>query len=49
MLNKGKIGIDFSSNIDNAKKSFIKVMNHRIEKQTKLLDSSQTQFKYGKY
>jgi general transcription factor IIIA len=42
-LNKGKNGIDFSSNLDYAKKSLAKVMNHRIEKLSTLLDSNETQ------
>jgi uncharacterized Zn-finger protein len=42
-LNKGKNGIDFSSNIDNAKKSIAKVMDHRLDKLTTLLDANKTQ------
>jgi uncharacterized Zn-finger protein len=42
-LNEGKKGLDFSSNIDYAKKSMTKVMNHRIERLSSLLDSKQTQ------
>jgi uncharacterized Zn-finger protein len=42
-LNKGKNGIDFSSYIDNAKKSLAKLMDHRIEKLSALLDANQTQ------
>jgi uncharacterized Zn-finger protein len=42
-INEGKNGIDFSSNIDNAQKSLAKVMNHRIEKLTTLLDANETQ------
>jgi uncharacterized Zn-finger protein len=39
---KGQNGIDFSSKIDNAKKSMAKVMNHRIEKLSTLLDKNQS-------
>ncbi len=42
-LNEGKNGIDFSSNIDNAKKSMVKVMNHRIERLSTLLGAADTQ------
>jgi uncharacterized Zn-finger protein len=42
-LNKGINGIDFSSNIGNAKKSLAKVVFHRIEKLSTLLDSNETQ------
>jgi hypothetical protein len=42
-LNKGINGIDFSSNIEHAKKSLTKVMNHRIEKLSTLLDANETQ------
>ena len=40
-LEKGINGIDFSSNIDNAQKSLLKVMNHRIEKHSALLNETQ--------
>jgi uncharacterized Zn-finger protein len=40
---KFKNGIEFTSNIDNAKKSLAKVLNHRIEKLSSLLDSNDTQ------
>ncbi len=42
-INGGKNGIDFSSNIDNAQKSLAKVLNHRIEKLSSLLDANETQ------
>jgi uncharacterized Zn-finger protein len=42
-LKKGINGIDFSSNIDNAKKSLAKVMNHRIEKLSTSLNANGTQ------
>ena len=43
-LNEGINGIDFSSNIDNAQKSLAKVMNHRLDKLSTLLDAKETQF-----
>jgi uncharacterized Zn-finger protein len=43
-LNGGKNGIDFSSNIDNAKKSMAKVFDNRIKKLSSLLDLNETQF-----
>ncbi len=42
-LNKGINGIDFSSKIDNAKRSLAKVMNHRIEKLSTLTNLNVTQ------
>ncbi len=42
-LNEGKNGIDFSSNIKYALNSIAKVMNHRIEKLSSLLDANETQ------
>jgi uncharacterized Zn-finger protein len=42
-LNEGINGIDFTSNIDFAKKSLAKVMNHRIEKLSSLLNAKETQ------
>ena len=42
-FDKGKNGIDFSSNIDNAQKSLAKVLNDRIEKLSTLLDANETQ------
>jgi uncharacterized Zn-finger protein len=42
-INEGINGPDFSSNIDNAKKSLAKVMNHRFEKLSTLLDANETQ------
>jgi uncharacterized Zn-finger protein len=42
-LTKGKNGIDFASNIEKAKKSLAKVMNHRLEKLSTLLDANQSQ------
>ncbi len=46
-LNKGINAIDFSSNIDHAKKSLAKVMDHRIEKLSTLLDANETQSHAG--
>ena len=42
-LNEDKNGIDFSLNIENAQKSIAKVMNHRIEKLSSLLNSNESQ------
>ena len=42
-LNERINGIDFASYIVYAKKSMTKVMNHRIEKLSTLLDSNETQ------
>ncbi len=42
-INEGKNGIDFSSNIDYAQKSMAKIMNHRIEKLSTLLNSNKIQ------
>ena len=42
-FNKGKNGIDFSSNIDNAKKAIAKVLNHRIDNLSTLLQTTETQ------
>jgi uncharacterized Zn-finger protein len=42
-LNKSKNGFDFSSNINNARKSLAKVMNHRIEKLSSFVDANQPQ------
>ncbi len=41
-FNKGKNGIDFSSNIDHAKKSLAKVIDHRIDKLSTLFDATET-------
>ncbi len=40
---EGIKGFDFSSNIEYAKKSITKVMNHRIEKLSSLLHANETQ------
>jgi hypothetical protein len=42
-LTKGKHGIDFTSSIVYAKKSIAKVMNHRLEKLSSLLNAADTQ------
>jgi uncharacterized Zn-finger protein len=42
-LIEGKNEFDFSSNIEHAKKSMAKVMNHRIEKLSTMLDEYETQ------
>ncbi len=41
--NEGINGIDFSSNIDYAKRSMAKVINHRIEKLSTSLNANETQ------
>jgi len=41
--NEGIKGFNFSSNIDFARKSMSKVMNHRIEKLSSLLNANETQ------
>jgi uncharacterized Zn-finger protein len=38
-----KKGLDFASNLDFAKKSMTKVMNHRLDKLTALLDANETE------
>jgi hypothetical protein len=42
-FNKGIDGKDFSSSIDHAKKSLAKLMDHRIERLSALIDVNQTQ------